>query len=146
MKTLLEKMLELQLELEVESTPFWALDKAIINTVLEFNSQNGLTARRAVLYFLESTCLIPGVFNVDMLRERQLLQEYLHGPQHIQSFRLQTLEYRLVLAPEKYRAPIIRQTSVKVSKGTQTEISNPTEGELLNFTNRQYSLGWFISA
>ena len=146
MKTLLEKMLELQVELETDSTSFWALDKAINSTVLEFNSQNGLSARRAVLYFLEATCLIPGVFNVDMLKERQLLQDYLHGPQHFRSFRHQTLEYRLALAPEKYRAPIIRQISTKVSVGTQTDISNPTEGELLNFTNRKYALGWYISA
>ena len=139
-------MLELQMELEIDSTPFWALDKAIINIALEFNSTNGLTARRAVLYFLESTFLIPGVFNVDMLSERQRLQSYIHGPQHSQSLRLQTLEYNLVLAPGKYRAPIIRDTSVKVSVATQTEISNPTQGELLNFTKKDYSLGWFINA
>ena len=139
-------MLELQVELELDSTSFWALDKAINNTVLEFNSQQGLSARKAVLYFLEATCLIPGVFYVDMLRERQILQDYLHGPQHFHSFRHQTLEYRLLLAPGKYRAPTIRQISAKVSVGTQTDISNPTQGELLNFTNRKYSLGWFISA
>ena len=142
----MERAVCLQVELESESTPALALDKAVINIAKEFNSHDGITARRAVIYLLEATTLIPGVFNIEMLQARQRLQDYLHGPQHCQSFKMQTLEYAIAFAPQKYRAPSLKKTSVCASKGTQTEIINPTQGELLNFTNPQYSLEWVLKA
>ena len=122
------------------------MEKSIINIAKEFNSHDGITARRAVVYLLESSFLIPGVFNVDMLQLRQRLQDYLHGPMHSKVYKMQTLEYPLKLAPEVYRAPSTRRNSLKASKGTQTDLINPTQGELLNFNNRQYTLGWILQA
>ena len=142
----MERAIELQIELETDSTPALAIDKAIVNIAKEYNSHDGITARRAVVYILEATTLIPGVFNLEMLQVRQRLQDYLHGPQHCKNFKFQTLEYKISLAPEVYRSPSIRKTSAKVSKGTQTEILNPTQGELLNFNNPQYTLEWVLKA
>ena len=143
---MIELMVLLQFEIETESNSFRAIEKAIINTAKAFNSTSELTARTVVIFFLEATTLIPGVFNVDMLRERQILQDYLHGPQHFQSFRKQTLEYKIDLTSDLYRTPAVRRTSNLLSKSTQTELENPAQGEMLNFAQRKFSLEWVLHA
>ena len=142
----MERIIELQIEIEIDSTPFMALDKAITNIVKAYNASDKITARTAVLFIMEATSLIPGVFNIDMLRERQLLQDFLHGAQHFKNFKLQTLEYTITLAPEIYRTPSVRKACNKKDKACQTDIMDPSQGQLLSFNNAEYSLEWVLKS
>ena len=67
LKPLLEFAIRLQIETELDSTQFQTLGSMILTLSKEFQEGN-LSAKRAVIHMMEATSLLPGVYNVQMLR------------------------------------------------------------------------------
>ena len=67
MQNLLEFAIKLQVETENDSVQHQTLGSMIGTLSKEFQA-GGLTAKRAVIHMMEATSLLPGVYNVQMLR------------------------------------------------------------------------------
>ena len=128
--------IRLQIESELESCQQKTLQSAIVTMATEFQGE-GITARQAVIHMMEATCLLPGVFNVQMLAWRQRLQELIHEPGTICDF--SSLNYPLKLnVDEANNLP--RSATV----ATQTALSNPNCDRILEFCKTKYTLRWVL--
>ena len=137
MKNLLEHALQLQINTEKATTQHEALTSAIVNVVKKFRQPDGISARDVVVQLMECTCLLPGVFNVQMLSWRQKLQDLVHNPNPLSSY--SSLQYRISLSPDTVndRLPVR-------SVATQTSLVNPNSNDLLEFKKRVFHLKWTL--
>ena len=131
-------LLRLQIEVRIETTQFDAIVSCMKTLVKEFHKPGGITARQAVVNILECTNMIPGIFNLQMLSWRQKLQDILHNPGIVTGF--SSLEYPLLLSVE-----VANGIFTKKSIGTQTTLTDPNGGNILEFKNNRYRLQWVLS-
>ena len=130
--------LRLILESEKEGTTVQAVATALVSITNKFRGRKGITAYDAVVQLMEATCLLPGVFNVQMLGWRQKLQMIVHNPS-LPSGRL-GLQYELKLSKQvAENLPLVKTVA------TQTNIVNPNQPNLLEFQTRNFELVWALS-
>ena len=130
--------IRLQIESELDSCQQTTLQSAINTLATEFNGE-GLTARQAVIHLMEATCLLPGVFNVQMLSWRQRLQELVHVPASLSGY--SSLNYMLKLS-----ADMVDNKPVKTTVATQTALSNPNMDRITEFVRTKYRLAWILES
>ena len=136
LKELLVYMQRLVLETDFTSSQYEALRSAI-QRIVETHNKEGIIARDAVIHIMESTFLLPGVFNVQMLSWRQRLQDIVHTPHFLSGH--SSLNYILAVNFETANGfPATRTVAV------QTKISNPNVDELLEFHQRSFELQWVL--
>ena len=127
----------MQINTELETTQFDALSSSIQEIVKQSRRPHGITAREAIIHLMESTTLLPGVFNVQMLSWRQKLQDLIHNPRLNSGF--SSLQYTLPLSIEISNGVPVRKTV-----GTQTTLCNPNSDELLEFHHKEFHLKWTL--
>ena len=136
LQKLLDFALQMQIETELETTQYDALNSAI-QTITETHLKKGITAHEAVIHLMECTSMLPGVFNVQMLYFRQRLQDMVHNPMSVSGYN--SLQYVLP----------VRQCEVEgkpstISTATQTELVNPNSSGILEFHKREFLLRWTL--
>ena len=134
LKNLLEFGVRLQIETELESSQFQALESMLATLASEFN-EGKLTAKKAVINLMEATTFLPGVYNTQMLSWRHRLQEMVHCKGFLGS---QNLNYLLKLSLESISEP------ASVNTATQTRLTNPNQDHLLAFVNPTFDLKWTL--
>ena len=129
--------LRLQLQTQPDTTHGNAIQSTIQQLADDYRSVNGLTARQAVIYLMECTTMIPGVFCVQMLSWRSKLQDIVHHPVPFAGF--SSLQYTLPLSLDEYN-----NVPSKVSVGVQTKLVNPNVNQIAEFHQRQFDLDWVL--
>ena len=130
--------LQLQINTQKDTTQHDAIESAITSIITQFRRQDGITAKSAVVFLLESTCLLPGVFNVQMLSWRQNLQDIIHSPAHFVGF--SNLQYKL---PRNFEA--VNDLPQYLTVASQTSLTSPNSSSVLEFQKRQYELKWTLN-
>ena len=129
--------MRLQTETELDTTQANAIQSTIQQLTEDFRSPSGLTARQAVIYLMECTTLLPGVFNVQMLSWRTKLQDIVHHPVPFVGF--SSLQYNLHLSFETYN-----NVPSKATIAVQTKLVNPNSNHIAEFHQRQFDLDWVL--
>ena len=136
LQMLLKFAIRLKIETQHDTTHFEAL-KSAIKLIVNLFTTKGITAHEAVIHLMECTCMLPGVFNVNMLYFRQRLQDMLHNTALFSGWN--SLKYPL-LATENDVKGIPSTRSIT----TQTNLVNPNSNEILEFNQRQFHLTWTL--
>ena len=131
------------LRLWIETEHFTSTDNAIASAILaitdRFQQPNGITAKDALVFMLEATCMLPGIFNLQMLSWREKLQSIIHDPEHLLGSR--SLQYKLPLSSE-----VVNGIPTTRSVAVQTVLQNPESGQLLEFVPKTFELEWVLKS
>ena len=139
MQDLIKLGLHLYIETKQRTTQANAVGCAIQTITRKFREPDGITAKEAVVHLLESTSMIPGVFNIQMLSWRSKLQDLIHDPD--QFLGCNSLQYKLQRSRlDTLGLPTTRTVAV------QTKITNPNADHILEFVSKDYDLQWVLSS
>ena len=138
MDQLLKLALELYIQTEKSTTQEDALVSSILLLVEKFQQYEGLTAKEAVIILMESTSMLPGVFNIQMLSWRHTLQRLVHENDENLLGQI-GLQYKLLLSHD-----IAIGNAITRSVAVQTDLVNPNSPQILEFVNREYELKWSL--
>ena len=138
MDRLLKLALELYIQTEKSTTQEDALVSSILLLVEKFQQYEGITAKEAVIILMESTSMLPGVFNIQMLSWRHTLQRLVHENDENLLGQI-GLQYKLSLSHDiAIGNPITRSVEV------QTDLVNPNSPHILEFVSKEYELKWSL--
>ena len=130
--------LRLLIQTERNTTEASALASAMLDIVIKFQSPTGITAKQTVVQLMEATCMIPGIFTLQMLSWRHRLQDLVHKLDHVPG--RYSLQYKLLLSSDLARnLPQTKTVSV------QTTLSNPNGHEITEFKHSDFQLQWVLT-
>ena len=104
----------------------------------KFQQHEGITAKEAVIILMESTSMLPGVFNLQMLSWRHTLQRLVHENEDNLLGNI-GLQYKLLLSHD-----VAVGNATTRSVEVQTDLVNPNSPNILEFVNKEYELKWSL--